>query len=211
MKARTEVTKFERKSLGFLFAGYFSALASDRNVAMAYLHQSNTWQITIFSGALFSCFVQDSFPSVVTLLIASVALVSTANFLTRSAKAYLNIVRWSTIERAILHLMTCDDVNETEILTEKAWEAVEIYHINWSSPLNRRDVLVKVMFEFGYFFQIAALLFVMSASLLNGCDIVGISIFVGMIFLSMAEIFFGFWRSPYFAKIQSDETTKSLK
>ena len=70
------------------------------------------------------------------------------HFAIRSAKNYLNIVRFAKLEREALK---CNlKINSGS--PKNFLDAVEKYHISWRSPLAVSTIVKKVIFEFGFLY-----------------------------------------------------------
>jgi hypothetical protein len=187
---------------------YLAHLASLIDSNMTYLHSTLTWAVTILLGGLGFVVTRSSFPDHVSFVSVLVLIVVLGHFAVRTAKAYLNIVRFGALEKHVL-LSYLHDKPET-------WWQIRSriiqYHCDWSSPLEFKSVAYKLLLELGflYFFGIAIglAIYILFAV---GPTCYMMAGFVGALLLLALEIRVGLLRSPYFRSVRPDEIAQAQR
>jgi hypothetical protein len=145
-------------------------LNSTRQAAEAALASSNTavnWSLTLTLGVM-AFTIQFILPNAsselptlfFTLLVLAVTIAMIAHFAIRTAKGYINVVRFAALERAALaQVMMSSSIPLDEKLQSYTNFAnfVQTYHMLWKSPVSLQVVFRKVLFEFGYLYHVALL------------------------------------------------------
>ena len=197
-KALEEVltsSKYPNYSSKFIIEQYFPSLSSEKESALNYLHQANNWQLTISVGGLVAAVVQTIFPNFISLIIACLVLVATCHMFTRAAKAYTNLMRYSTIERAILQWISSDCCEKERLSVSSI---IFNYQVEWRAPLKMSAVCRKVFFELGFSFQIFACLGVIIYCIwMDKSQEYWYAVVVAFAF-GLLELTIGLFRSPYF-------------
>jgi uncharacterized membrane protein len=139
-----------------------------------------------------------------TVLIAvlSVTFCIVWHFSIRTAKSYLNLVRFAKLEREALKCRLQLEVTGGAQLREM----IEKYHVSWISPLPEWKIVTKVLFEFGYIYL---LFFILLLSWFAARQLPPEKWYVGgfaMILVLVALILelFQFSHSPYLKNVQPD-------
>lgn len=136
------------------------------------------------------------------LSILGVCISMQFHFAIRSAKNYLNILRFSKLEReAVKYAFKTEGADLSKLKT-----AIIEYHIEWKSPVTLGCVAKKVVFEFGFFYtaMISTMLFIFIAVKLPIEKFYEpIIILLLVIMGSICELFM-FSHSPYIRSIRLD-------
>ncbi|MFI7075141.1 hypothetical protein [Micromonospora sediminicola] len=128
---------------------YLESLATEKTASLAELQNATTWGLTIITTGTLFILGRSQFPDFLSLLGLLVLTVLATHFTTRAAKGYINVVRWSLIQRTLLAALADGSKNSSAFQ-----QALRTYHLGWSLPLRRRDVIWKALVElgFGYIF-----------------------------------------------------------
>ncbi|GAA3742121.1 hypothetical protein GCM10022225_27140 [Plantactinospora mayteni] len=171
---------------------YLESLAAEKAGSLAELQNATTWGLTIITtGALF-ILGRSNFPDFFSLLGLLALIVLGTHFTTRAAKGYINVARWSLIQRTLLTALADGrgDFADFE-------HALRTYHLSWALPLRRRDIAWKSLVElgFGYIFigLIGSIIYCMTA--LRPAAVNYIALVAAALFSSFDV--YVFMRSPY--------------
>ena len=181
---------------------YLGHLASLLDSNLTYLHSTLTWAITLLLGGVGVVVARPTFPDRTGVIALLVLAVVVGHFAVRTAKAYLNVMRWSSLEKRIIRgfLTTVE-----EITWESDRDKILQYHCSWESPLGFGAVAYKVLFELGfaYFWGIAlGLLFYSLTVVPVTRDIVGA--ILGALIVLVVEVWLGLLRSAYLRRVRVD-------
>jgi hypothetical protein len=188
---------------------YLGHLATLLDSNMTYLHSTLNWGITITVGGIGLVLARASFPDQMSLLALLALLPVLTHFAVRTAKAYLNVMRWTTLEKHIIEeFLRRDDSGGWDLMRRR----ILTYHCAWASPLRFWHVVQKVLFELGfaYFFGIVVGLALYTAVRVGASwtALLGWPIAASLV---GAEIWMGLWRSPYFRQVAPDELATRQK
>ena len=75
---------------------FASGLSTQISTSMTYIHTTITWAITVFVGVVGAIVISDSFPNGNLQLLLTVLFLVLAHLFIRTAKAYLNVMRFTT-------------------------------------------------------------------------------------------------------------------
>lgn len=189
----------EIDSAGWLQENYLSHLGGLFSANMTYLHTTLNWTVTLLVGGAIAVMIRSEFPDPLGFAALLLMLIVTGHFCVRTAKAYTNIIRWTTLERLLLKLVLEDDLDQRQLLMEALKRDVEKYHVRWVCPLSWQTLVYRVLVElgFGYFFVIVIGLTVFS--MFNVCMQwwMWAGLFLTLVFLA-GEYWLGGARSVYF-------------
>ena len=185
---------------------YLPQLTGQFDTSMTYLHTTLNWAITAFLGVIAVVLARSTFPDRLSYVMLLILLVMLGHFAVRTGKAYLNVVRWTTLERHILKtLLDQSDVSALLPLVEK-------YHYAWVSPLSLKHLAFKILFELGFVYfailNVGLLVFVWCSV---GWDWWMLLELCGALMLLGLEIWVGLLRSPYLRKIEVDPLARKLR
>ncbi|MCJ7448353.1 MAG: hypothetical protein MUO72_11745 [Bacteroidales bacterium] len=189
---------------------YYAQLTGFLSTSLEYLHNTVNWGVVTTIGIVAAIFVREQFPDLLSWALLWFALPITLHFGVRTAKAYINVMRWSSIQRHVqIHIMN-NPPDECDFL--RVIEIIEKYHTHWVSPLARIDVIYKTLLEMGYgyflFFHSALLIYVGTKIEITGPTFVIATL--GFLFVIL-EAFLFLFKSPYLASISVDPETHRLR
>lgn len=187
---------------------YYPSLVESVSQSLDQLHQATNWGITLISVGLVAVLTQFSFPSPE----ATIALIAVAalnqHFMNHALKGYLNVMRFSTIQKTIL-----DELNASDTSLGRSRQKIVDYHVRWMSPLSRKSVFLKGYVElgFGYLLVVNLAMGLISLSqggqprnLLECFGLVGV--FAALVIESVALNF-----SPYLRQVQVDRLARNQR
>lgn len=146
---------------------YLPANKASTEASIANMNSAINWALTLVIG--FAAFVAQALLSnqkaltreigLVLLAMTGLAILMTTHFAVRAAKSYLNVVRFSLVERVMISALASGHPS-----SQTGMSSVEDtycqYVRDWKSPLPRIVVFRKVMFELGFFWLLLMLAFV---------------------------------------------------
>ncbi|MBW2636603.1 MAG: hypothetical protein JRC86_03600 [Deltaproteobacteria bacterium] len=173
---------------------FATGLGGQIGTNMTYLHSTITWAIMIFVGGVGGIVINDSFPNGNSQLLLTVLFLVLAHLFTRTAKAYLNVMRFTSLDKWLLQNLERGDY-------ETCSRAIDTYYIRWVSPLPACTVIWKTLLELGFAYMYLAIMgLFIYASISNPNRIIwlmaGAHCVVGL------ELYFGLLRSPYLRKVE---------
>jgi hypothetical protein len=176
---------------------------------MSYLHNAHNWALTILVGGVVVLTARTSFPDYLSLAALSVLLLVLIHFAVRTAKAYVNVMRWGTLERQIIRAkLTQATLVDWGVVVNK----IEQLHCAWSSPLPLHDVAYKVLFELGFFYFLIVVVALIAYCLIDlGLSIITCAPCLLSLSFAAIEVYIGMVRSPYFARISPDDFARSQR
>lgn len=187
---------------------YFRQLTEATTRSLNYLHSSINWSLTLVTaGVAFQASARSEFldRNIVYILPAFIIIIT--HFFVRSAKGYINIMRYSTIQKMIISYTTYSSFRIDEIR-----DCVETLDAQWASPIRMGTILYKLMFEFGFLYFYAFIV-MFSAIMHPAIDLSCANIVVltaGVVF-AVLEVYFGLYRSPYLSKIKVYDLAQRLR
>lgn len=85
---------------------YQETLAVQLSIAIDQLQTANNWSLTILIASAVAVSTNSGFPNEASLVLLGFLVAMAAHFSTRSLKGYINVVRWSTLQRSVIALAT---------------------------------------------------------------------------------------------------------
>lgn len=192
-----------RDDLGtWLVTDYFAQLTVLLDSSMTYLHTTQNWCITTLLGGAIFVLSRQTFPDQTSAFISILLLVATLHFAIRSAKAYVNVMRYSTLQKHILNFV----LQSGDALTEKQLIAsVHMHHYGWVCPLKRRHIATKILFELGFAYFGGIVVALCAVTLVANPLEWHTWLAIGVASVAIAiEVLFGVVRSPYFRVVSPD-------
>lgn len=172
---------------------YFSTLSQEKASALDQLHNATNWGLTLVSTAYLLAITKQDFPDTLSLYILLVTLLMGFHFFTRTLKGYINVIRWALLQRVVLE----KQLHQNSLSLDNIANLIELYHIKWSLPLRRSDVIIKGLFDLGFGYILSIGLGTIIYACFNMCmiwvDWVGI--LVALLTIGLELILF--FRSPY--------------
>jgi len=173
---------------------FASGLSTQIDTSMTYLHSTITWAITIFVGGVGAIVISASFPNVNSQILLTIMFLVLAHLFMRTAKAYLNVMRVTALDKWLLQNLERGDY-------ETCFRAIDTYYIRWVSPLPAQTVLWKTLLELGFAYMYAAIMgLFIYASISNPNRIIWLM--AGAHCVAGLELYFGLLRSPYLRKVE---------
>jgi len=138
----------------------------------------------------------------------SVALVLLTHFFVRTAKDYVNQVRFAALEKHCLASLFSLSICGSAVAPEHVAQKVDNYFIAWKSPKPLGHVLTKTLFDHGFFplFAVVLTLMVWVGSKIDWNDLRPITILV--VLLILETLILNDFRGFYF---QCDRDEESMK
>lgn len=203
-----------RKIKTEFIAPYLSDLNGQVNGSISYLNQTISWQIAIFIGGSLASSAFQSADRYYSLFIAISLLAITLHNGARAAKAYINVIRFSVLRRSVVKLIV-DRPEGDEFLYEieniDVAKKIQLFDIEWHSPISRKAIVYKVLIELGFVYQLLIILAILAYIsitkflVLEQISILGITLAIFGILL--LELF----RSPYLRKVSIDSEAEQLR
>jgi hypothetical protein len=133
-----------RNLLGFL--------ATEKSTAVNRMHTSFNWAFGILSVFIVGIASRQDFQTkYLSLFLFSVAFVLLNHFFVRTAKDYLNQIRFAALEKACLACLFSIKIENAETGMKELSQKVDCYFIQWRSPKPVVNVLNKTLFDHGFF------------------------------------------------------------
>lgn len=142
--------------------GYEEYLSDQLSSARDDFNTAINWAITCFGVVLSLILTASSFPDLISWLLSLVLFILCTHFATRAIRGYINIIRWALILRRVTKFNLAQSKGirgpELEHLKQAVYDAITIYHINWASPISRRQAVSKIIVEFGFCYYFVIIL-----------------------------------------------------
>jgi len=169
------------------------------------LETANTWTLTVSLAAVITIINAGSFPSDKSLMLLCATILLTSHFMVRAMKGYINVVRFSALNRAVVDLVLTPGPQRAARFGEVR-EKFQEYNQEWRLPIKRYHVWVKTLteFSFGYIFAGLAGLVAYNASIVVGTLQTRV-VCITIISLAVAELANFNFRSPYMQPGRIDE------
>lgn len=186
---------------------YLAHLASLIDSNMSYLHTTLNWAVTVLLGGGVFITSRASFPDLTSYQGGLIMLIVLVHFGVRTAKAYLNVMRWTSLEKHILNAVISDEAEWQRILGK-----INDYHCLWISPLTLKSIVWKVMFELGFFYLFLITVLLICYTLVNvGPGYLTLTELAITLLLVVFEIWLGLLRSAYMRQVSRDDIAYSLR
>jgi hypothetical protein len=184
-------------------------LATEKSTAVNRMQTSFNWAFGILS--VFTVGVvsrQDFEKRYLSWFMLSVALVLLSHFFVRTAKDYVNQIRFAGLQKHCLACLFSLPVSGSSVAHKEVASRVEQYFIAWKSPKPRSHVVAKTLFDHGFFPLFAVVLTLMAW--------VGLKInwndfrpFTTLVFLAILEtLILNDFRGFYFECDREEESMK---
>jgi len=171
-------------------------------INMTYLHSTVGWAMTLLLGGVVYVASRPEFPDRMGFSVLLLLLVVLAHFAVRTTKAYLNVIRWSTLGKHIVRGVLADGEHSGWVDIQAK---IVAYHCDWASPLSYRDIAYKLVFELGFgYFLLAILLLLIYAAINIGLDLLLTCASLLTLVAVVAEVWIGLLRSGYLRSLRPD-------
>jgi len=182
----------------WLYSTYFSSLSTMASTNVQYLNTTVAWSLSLTTGGFALVFSRKNFPDLTSVFILCLLLLVLTHFFVRSCKAYTNMMRFTVLQKELLDTK----LNVDEATAKKLHAMVgmlNMYHVDWRSPLSRGSILKKSLFELGFLYYAVFVIGLLTWTLHSiGLPCEGILISGATISVALIEIISTFTRSPYF-------------
>ena len=81
---------------------YYTSLSTTAATNVQYLNTTVAWSLSLLTGGLAVIFSRESFPDENTVFIIYILYIILVHFFIRACKAYVNMIRFTTIEKIII-------------------------------------------------------------------------------------------------------------
>jgi hypothetical protein len=116
------------------------------------MQTSFNWAFGILTVFAVGVVTRAGFPtSYLSFFLLSVALVLLTQFFVRTAKDYLNQIRFAALEKICLACLFSLNINANKPQLEDVAKGFDIYFVQWKSPKPLGNVIRKTLFDHGYF------------------------------------------------------------
>ena len=195
-------------------SGYEEYLAQQLSSGREDFNTGMNWAITSLGVVLGLVLTSSSFPDLTSWILTLTLILICSHFATRSARSYLNILRWALILRKATQLelarLKGSSGSEINALKHDFYSALENYHITWASPIKKRELMSKIIFEFGfgYFYLIFSGLLIWIGTSVSFTNVYIYSGIVGILLVIWEWTIL--FRSLYLKKIVASEDAKFI-
>ena len=133
-------------------SSFLRFLATEKSTAVNRMHTSFNWAFGILSIFIVGIANRPEFQKkYLSLFLLCVAFVLLTHFFVRTAKDYLNQIRFAALEKACLACLFSIRIENSEIQVGDISQKVDSYFIRWRSPKPLGNVLTKTLFDHGFF------------------------------------------------------------
>lgn len=143
-------------------------LATEKSTAVSRMHTSFNWAFGILS--VFTVGVvgrQDFQKRYISWFMLSVALVLLTHFFVRTAKDYVNQIRFAGLQKHCLACLFSLSISGSAVSDGDLARNVDEYFIQWKSPKRLWHVLKKTLWDHGFFPLFVVVLILMAWVALN--------------------------------------------
>jgi hypothetical protein len=186
-------------------SGLLQFTGQETDSGLTRLETANNWTLTVSLAAVITIVNTGSFPSDKSLMLLCATILLTSHFTVRAMKGYINVIRFSALNHAVVGLMLIPEAQRTARFSEVR-EKFQEYNQEWRLPIKRHHVWVKTLteFSFGYIFAGLAGLVAYNASVVVTTPQVRVVCII-IIGLAVAELANFHFRSPYMRPGRIDE------
>ncbi len=188
---------------------YFQYLVAQTSTSMNYLHTTISWTTTLLPVGVALIVASESFPDPFSLIGLLFIFIIMNHLAVRTAKAYLNVMRYSTLQKQILKLtLESGEESDWQNLKKKILQ----YDFEWISPLPLGDLIYKVFMELGFVHYYLIIILLLLYTLFNiewDPNLLGVAL-LGL-FFTVTEFWLGLKRSVYLRKILVDPLSQEQR
>ncbi len=193
----------------WIFDEYFSSLGEEISRNIGHMYTPANWGITIITSTIIFVISQDNYPSNILLFALLISLTVSNHFFTLSLKGYINVLRYSTLRKKIIHLHLMTNYKKNDV--DKLKEDIDTYEVQWKLPVARKTIILKSCVDLGFgLIQLLAISSIIYTSLQLSFSNFEIVIVGGLIAINIG-IYINFMCSPYMKTKQVDELAKKLR
>ena len=218
------LTAAPTKSLETFFGWYIQSARQSAEASLSNLNGSVNWALTITLAiaAFVMQFIMRTDPvkpsdALFSLGILSITLSVIAHFGIRTAKNYINLIRFAALERKgleaqILHVNASSSPQDYNERLSQLLNTIREYHIEWKSPVSKKKIFIKILFEFGFSYLILFLsaIYIYIATFIPIGQYPFVYLFVFAVAIALLIELLIFSNSPYVRFISIDEIAERL-
>lgn len=166
-----------------------SGLATQISGSVVYLNSTINWSVSLVLAGIASFGLSDKVSVQDRFYFQCAIIVFLIHFFSRSCKAYLNVIRFSVLDRETIRFLKNGQ-------HASAAELINSLYVEWKSPLPLSLVLQKCTFELGYVYFFA--ITISHAAYLMELNTTSLLVMGLTLIICAFEIWIGVLRSPYF-------------
>ncbi|MEW1778737.1 hypothetical protein [Streptomyces sp. NPDC086777] len=186
---------------------YLGTLATEKQTSIGELQNATTWGLTAATTGIVFIVGRSGFPDQPSLLGIASLLIFVAHFMVRAMKGYINVMRWSLLQRILINEIQSGEVSPSP----ETSSAIREYHTGWKLPVKRTTVIWKGVFELAFGYLLIALLGIMAYTL-DETHWTWLTLpTVSISLLASASEFYLFLRSPYMRVVQPHDDAQRMR
>ncbi len=188
---------------------YFDSLTDSISRSLTYLHTTINWALTASTAAIGIIFAQQLINKSSGIIILILVAILITHFFSRSCKTYINVMRYSGIQKHIEHFIIKD---QSRFEYERILKIIYELDVLWYCPIKPRTIIYKVSVEFGYLYVylIIYTTIIYALSVTNTGNWAHILVIFGTIFC-IFEIYVNLFRSPYLRTVRVDDLIENQR
>jgi hypothetical protein len=215
MSDRMEATRRSLKEidLHWIIDSYFPSLSQEKAAALEQLHSPTNWGLTLTTSALLLVITRQAFPDSISLYILLVILLMGTHFFTRTVKGYINLLRFTFLQRAIAEAMIRDTTSgcvEHEHVSGLI-NLIDQYHVRWLLPLRRIEVFTKGLFELGYGYILGSVIVTLAYTVASVSMSRNEWVIAGVVLAAIVGEISLLLRSSYMRTVAPNERARSMR
>jgi len=192
-------------ALALIAREHIRTMESSIQSAVGHLQTSMSWSQSVVAVGI-SAVLAVSDPMMKAAAIA-LSMVLTASCCTRTAKNYINVIRFGILHRRSLLLAAAHAANSSNLAKQlDQWQiGVRDYYLAWISPVSRQTVMRKSLLEFHYVYMFAVQLGIaIKLWLDNSSDGAVQRVIVIGVTIAVLEVAHFLFASPYLKEYRED-------
>lgn len=215
MLDKIEATKrsLEEIDLHWIIDSYFPTLSQEKAAALEQLHSPTNWGLTLTTSALLLVITRQGFPDSISLYILLIILLMGTHFFIRTVKGYINLLRFTFLQRAIAEAII-RDITAGSVKHEHVSGLINLidqYHLKWLLPLPRIEVFKKGLFELGYGYILGLAIVTLAYTVASISMTRNEWVIAGVVLAAIAVEISLLLRSSYMRTVAPNERARSMK
>ena len=126
-------------------------LSGEKSTAVNRMQTSFNWAFAVLTIFVVGVLSRTGFPNVLCFFLLNVALVFLSHFFIRTAKDYVNQIRFAALEKSCLKVLFSLPSEGKEPDWSELGAEFDKYFVQWRSPKPIRNVVKKTLFDHGFF------------------------------------------------------------
>jgi len=133
---------------------YLLFLAQEKAQSISIMNNGLAWAVSTMAIGLSALVAAQPEPSIAWWIVPALQLIMLSRFLVWMVRGYVNLIRWTTIEREVIVELglTGSTSSDDGGRPTRAEKAIETYHQCWASPLSFQQVMYKGLINFGFIY-----------------------------------------------------------